>query len=61
LKSLHDDFRKLLSRRNRTHVDDKLIDLAIVVEVYLIDCLKLLALDLAVKAKKVPIAPRIGR
>jgi hypothetical protein len=38
-----------------------LIDLAIVVEVYLIDCLKLLALDLAVKAKKVPIAPRIGR
>jgi len=52
---LTDEFRKLLGHRNGTHVDDELIDLANVVEMYLIDRLKLLALDLALKAKKVPI------
>jgi hypothetical protein len=57
LKSLHDDFRKLLGYGDGTHVDNELIDLAIFVEVHLIDRLKLLALDLALKAKKVPIVP----
>jgi hypothetical protein len=37
------------------------IDLAIFVEVHLIDRLKLLALDLALKAKKVPIVPCVSR
>jgi hypothetical protein len=36
------------------------IDLAIFVEVHLIDRLKFLALDLALKAKKVPFVPRIS-
>jgi hypothetical protein len=38
-----------------------LLDLAIVVEVRLIDRLKLLALDLALKPKKVPIVPCVSR
>jgi hypothetical protein len=42
---LTDDFRKLLGRRDGTHVDNELIDLAIFVEVHLIDRLKLLALN----------------
>jgi hypothetical protein len=58
---LKDDFRKLLGRRDGTHVDSELIDLAIVVEVHLIDRLKLLALDLPLKAKKVPIVPCVSR
>jgi len=58
---LNDDFRKLLGHRDGTHVDNELIDLAIFVEVHLIDCLKLLALDLALKAKKVPIVPCVSR
>jgi len=40
-----------LGRRDGTHVDNELINLAIFVEVHLIDRLKLLALDLALKAK----------
>ena len=50
LKSLTDGFRKLLGHRDGTHVDDKLIDLAVFVEVHLIDRLKVLALELALKA-----------
>src|SRR5439155_9763154 len=61
MKSLNDDCRKLLGRRDGTHVDDELIDLAIFVEVHLIDRLKLLALDLALEAKKVPIVPCVSR
>jgi hypothetical protein len=38
-----------------------LIDPAIFVEVHLIDRLKLLTLNLALKAKKVPIVPCVGR
>jgi len=37
------------------------IDLVIFVEVHLIDRLKILAHELAFKAKKVPIFPRISR
>jgi len=37
------------------------IDRVIFAEVYLIDRLKLLALDLTLKAKKVPIVPCVGR
>jgi len=51
LKSVSDGFRKLLGHREGTHVDDQLIDLAILVEAHLIDHLKLLAFDLALKAK----------
>jgi hypothetical protein len=40
LKSLHDGFRKRLSHRDGTHVDNDLIDLAIFVQVHLIDRLK---------------------
>jgi hypothetical protein len=58
---LTDDFRKLLGRRNGSHVDNELIDLAIFVEVHLIDRLKLLAVDLALKAKEIPIVPCISR
>ena len=58
---MHDGFPELLGRRDGTHVDNQLIDLAIFVEMYLIDRLKLLALDLALKAKKVPIVPCISR
>jgi hypothetical protein len=65
LKSLHDDFPKPLGYRNGTHVDNDLIDRAIFVEVHLIDRLKLLALDLALdlalKGKKVPTGPGISR
>ena len=61
LKSLTDDFRKLLGHRDGMHVDNDLIDLAIFVEVHLIDRLKLLALELALKAKKVAIVPCISR
>ena len=45
-----DDFRKLLGHRDGTHVDNEVIDLASFVEVHLIDRLKLLALELALKA-----------
>ena len=58
---MNDGFRKLLGHRDGTHVDNELIDLAIFVEVHLIDRLKLLALDLAVKAKKVSITPCVSR
>jgi hypothetical protein len=34
---LHDDFRKLLGHGDGTHVDNEMIDLAIVVEMHLID------------------------
>src|SRR5258708_1751313 len=61
LKPLSDGFRELLGYREGTHVDDEPIDLAIVIEVYLIDRLKLLTFDLALKAKEVPIASCIGR
>src|SRR5258705_349082 len=61
LKSLRDDFCKLLGRREGTHVDNQLIDPAIFVEVQLIDRLKLLALNLALKAKEVPIVPCVSR
>jgi len=37
------------------------IDLAIFVEVHLIDRLKLLAIDLALEANKVPIVPSVSR
>jgi len=47
LKSVTDGFRKRLGRRDGTHVDNYLIDLAIFVQMHLIDRLKLLALDLA--------------
>jgi len=57
---LTDGFRKLLGHRDGTHVDDELIDLAIFVEVHLIDRLKLLALDLALKSKEVPIVPSVS-
>ena len=56
-----DGFRKLLGHRDGTHVDNDVIDLVIFVEVHLIDRLKILALELAFKAKKVPIFPRISR
>jgi hypothetical protein len=46
---LTDDFSKLLGGLDGTHVDNELIDLAIFIEVYLIDRLKLLTLDLAPK------------
>jgi hypothetical protein len=52
LKSLNDDFRKLLGHRDGTHVDNELIDLAILVEVHLIDRLKLPTPELALKAKE---------
>src|SRR6266478_6024121 len=61
LKSLHDGFRKLLGRRDGTHVDNEVVDLAISVEVHLIDRLNLLALDLSLKAKKIPIVPSLSR
>ncbi len=51
LESLHDGFRKLLGHRDGTHVDNDVIDLAIFVEVHLIDRLKVLALELALKDK----------
>src|SRR5438552_2396797 len=60
LKSLNDGFHKLLGRRDGTHVDNELIDHAIFVEVHLIDRLKLLALDLALKSKEVPIVPSVS-
>ena len=49
LKSLTDGFRKLLGHGEGTHVDNDVIDLAILVEVHLIDRLKLLALELTLK------------
>ena len=61
LKSLSDDLRKLLGHRDGTHVDNEVIDLAIFVEVHLIDRLKLLAIDLALEANKVPIVPSVSR
>ena len=61
LKFLKDDFREPLGRRDGTHEDNEMIDLAIFVEVHLIDRLKLLALELTLKAKKVPIVPCISR
>ena len=51
LQSLHDGFCKPLGHRNGTHVDNELIDPAIIIEVHLIDRLKFLALELALKAK----------
>src|SRR6185436_18214200 len=60
LKSLTDEFQKLLGRRDGTHVDRELIDLAIFVEVHLIDRLKLLPFKLALKAEKVPIVSCIS-
>src|SRR6267154_1705370 len=54
-------FRKPLGYRNGTHVDNKFINFAICVEVHLINRLKLLAFDLALKAKKVPVVPRVSR
>jgi hypothetical protein len=60
LESLHDGFRELLGHRDGTHVDNDVIDPAILVEVHLIDRLKLLALDLALEAKKAPIVPCIS-
>ena len=47
LKSLHDDFPEPLGHRDGAHVNNESIDLAIFVEVHLIDRLKLLALELA--------------
>jgi len=61
LKSSTDQFRKLLGHRDGPHVANDLIDLAILVEVHLIDPLKLLILYLEFKAKKVPIVPCIRR
>jgi hypothetical protein len=58
---LSDDLRKLLGHRDGTHVDNEVIDLAIFVEVHLIDRLKLLAIDLALEANKVPIVPSVSR
>jgi len=57
LKSLSDDFRKPLGHRNGTHVDNKFINFAICVEVYLINRLKLLAFDLASKPRKYQLFP----
>jgi hypothetical protein len=58
---LHDGFRKGLGRGDRTHVDRDLIDPAVSVQVHLIDRLKLLAVDLALKANQVPTVPGIAR
>jgi len=58
---LTDDFPKLLGHRDGTHVDNELIDLAFLVQVHLIDRLKRLTLELALKAKKVPIVPCVSR
>src|SRR5258705_1922792 len=51
LKSLHDDCCKPLGHRKGAHVNSELIDPAIFVEVHLIDRLKFLPLELALKAK----------
>jgi len=58
---MHDGYGKLLGHRGGTHVDNEMIDLAIFVQVHPIDCLKLLALELAIKTKKVPVVPGISR
>ena len=60
-KSLVDEFLKPLDHRDRAHVGNELIDLAIFIEVELIDPLKLLVFYPAFKAEKVPIVPCIRR
>src|ERR1700694_4798177 len=56
LKSLTDRSAEPLGCRDGTHVDVEMIDPSILVEVQLIDHLKLLALDLGFKGKEVVIA-----
>jgi hypothetical protein len=48
---------ELLRHRDGTHVDNDVIDPTLFVEMHLIDRLKLLALELALKAKKEPMVP----
>jgi len=58
---LTDEVPKLLGHRYGTQVDNELIHPAVFVEVHLIDRLKLLALKLPLKAKKVPIVSCMSR
>jgi hypothetical protein len=53
LKSLADGSPEFQGCRDGTHVDREMIDPSILIEVQLIDHLKLLALDLAFKGKEV--------